>query len=81
MPDEAKMKSWRESWIRLRSDMAQIADLRWLSLTAAQGETEVNDFMDLGHMTPQGQSRLANAVAEKLLASGGWFGPETLGKK
>lgn len=71
--NEEKLQEWSTNWVKLRKDMATITDLRWLSITASNGEMQVDDFMDLGHMTPQGQQKLANAVADNLLAPGGWF--------
>lgn len=73
--DPALIETWREIWARLRTDMAQIPDLRWVALSGSNGELEVNDYADLGHLTPSGQRRLANTVAEKLLGPDGWFDP------
>jgi hypothetical protein len=76
--DEIKATAWRASWAQLRSDMRQIPDLRWVSLTGTQGELQDDDFADLGHMTVHGQRLLADAVADNLLSPGGWFGPKTV---
>lgn len=79
--DRGKMKTWFENWERVRKEMAQITDLRWVSLTASHGELQVDDFIDLGHLTPQGQQRLADAVADNLVGPGGWFSTEKEAKK
>lgn len=73
--NKEKMKEWAENWEQLRTDMAKITDLRWVSITGSDGELQVDDFIDLGHLTPQGQRKLADAVADNLLAPGGWFAP------
>jgi len=77
--DAAKMKVWRGMWAQLRADMIRIPDLRWVSLTGSDGRMEVDDYVDLGHLTSRGQRRLGDAVAENLLAPGGWFDPATPG--
>jgi lysophospholipase L1-like esterase len=79
--DSAKMKAWFVNWEKVRKEMAQITDLRWVSLTASHGELQVDDFMDLGHLTPKGQQRLADAVADNLVGPGGWFSTEKETKK
>lgn len=76
-----KITEWRENWVQLRKEMAQISDLRWVSITSADGEFDIDDFVDLGHLTPQGQRKLADAVADNLLASSGWFTPANESKK
>lgn len=73
--NKEKMKEWSENWVQLRKDMAQITDLRWVSVTGANGELQIDDFIDLGHLTPQGQRKLAGVVADNLIAPGGWFAP------
>ncbi len=79
--DPEKMKAWFDNWDKVRKDMAQITDLRWVSLTASHGELQVDDFIDLGHLTPQGQQRLADTVAANLLGPGGWFSTAKEAKK
>jgi|GEM_PF-3117806 len=75
--DSAAMDTWRTMWVKLRADMADLPDLPWLSLTGSAGDMEADDFVDLGHLTVSGQSKLAAAVANKLLGTGGWFDPAT----
>lgn len=77
--DPIKMASWRTVWTKLRADMAQIPDLRWVSLTGSAGELRQDDYLDLGHYTINGQRRLAEAVAQDLIAPGGWFDSATPG--
>ena len=77
--DPTAMRTWRTMWADLRTDMARIPSLRWVSLSASNGQMEVDDFIDLGHMTPHGQHRLAEAVAGNLLGPGGWLNPATPG--
>jgi len=73
--DVARMDTWRTMWAKLRTDMALIPNLSWVSLTGSAGELEVDDYVDLGHLTPSGQRRLAEVVGDKLTGPGGWFDP------
>lgn len=67
------MQTWHDNWRQLRADLARQTDLNWVGLTCADGGLKIDDFCDLGHLTISGQQRLAEAVADKLLAPGGWF--------
>lgn len=73
------MKAWRGMWAQPRADMARIPDLRWVSLADSDGRMEVDDYVDLGHLTSRGQRRLGDAVTENLLAPGDRFDPATAG--
>ena len=77
--DAAAMRTWHKMWADLRTDMARLPSLRWVSLTASNGEMAVDDFIDLGHMTPHGQRLVAEAVAGNLLGPGGWLNAATTG--
>ncbi len=71
--DQDNLKLWTLNWKTLRRDMQQIDNLRWVSLSSPLDEFQINDFMDLGHLTPQGQKRIADKVADSLISPGGWF--------
>jgi hypothetical protein len=75
--DNAAMNVWRTQWTKLRANMARMPDLSWVSLTGSAGELGVDDYVDLGHLNIPGQRKLAEKVADKLLAPGGWFDPAT----
>ncbi len=77
--DATAMNIWRTIWDQLRADMARIPNLRWVSYSGSNGLMQVEDFIDLGHMTPHGQQRVAEAVAGNLLGKGGWFDPANPG--
>jgi hypothetical protein len=77
--DAVQLATWRSMWADLRREMAQFTDLNWVSLTGSAGELEVDDYLDLGHLTVSGQHKLAETVAAKLLAPGGWFDPAAPG--
>jgi hypothetical protein len=79
--DKELMDTWRDNWKRLRADMALIPDLRWVSLTGADGGLQVDDFLDLGHLTVGGQRRVAETVAANLIGPGGWFDPAAPGSE
>lgn len=73
--DPEQMQIWRTMWAKLRQDMATFTDLNWLALTGSDGGLATDDYVDLGHLSVPGQQRLADAVADRLLAPGGWFDP------
>ena len=71
--NKAKMNQWADLWIKLRRDMLNIKDLKWLSITSALDEQHVDDFVDLGHMTIPGQKVLANNVANYITNNTNWL--------
>lgn len=78
--DKARMKQWHEVWRQIVTEMDKVDGLSWLSVSSARGEFEENDFMDLGHLTPRGQAKLANKVADKILSLSGWVSPRSSSK-
>jgi hypothetical protein len=76
--DDPELKPvWADNWQRLRADMSRIPDLRWVSLTGADGAMQIDDFIDLGHLTVKGQRCVAETVAANLTGPGGWFDSAT----
>lgn len=73
------METWRNNWRHLRAEMANFPDLRWLSITGADGGMTTGDFLDAGHLTVAGQQHLAQAVAAEIAARGGWLDPTAPG--
>ena len=71
--DNVARETWRTQWTRLRANMARMSDLTWVSLTGSAHELEVDDYFDMGHLTIGGQHKLAEKVADRLLAPDGWF--------
>jgi hypothetical protein len=64
--DSSLMSRSQEDWKQLRREMATL-DLNWVSLTYALDQVPLDDFADLGHLTPQGQEHLAGVIAPSLL--------------
>lgn len=79
--DKPAMEIWRTMWAKLRTDMSNISDLAWIAVTSSDGDLKVDDYADLGHLTVSGQRKLAERIADRLLAPGGWFDPETPGSE
>lgn len=77
--DPAQMQVWREMWAQLRRDMAMLPDVNWVAVTGSDGGLGTDDYVDLGHLSIPGQQRLAQSIADKLLAPGGWFDPDAAG--
>lgn len=70
-PDYAKIMNG--DWSQIKSNMSQIPKMNWLALTASMGDMTINDYMDLGHLTPQGQEKLSLAVDSYITNRLGWF--------
>jgi hypothetical protein len=75
--DTTKNSQWASNRRELGREMERMPDLRWISLSASQGNFEVNDYIDLGHLTPSGQFKLASAVSNFVLNPPFWLERET----
>lgn len=65
--DTSFNSTWASNRRALSQQMKQIPDLKWISLSASQGDFEIDDYIDLGHLTPNGQFKLATSVSEFIL--------------
>ena len=75
--DISKNSNWAINRRHLKRQMAQMPDLKWISLSSSQGDFEINDFIDLGHLTPSGQFKLATAVSNFVLNPPFWLEQKT----
>jgi hypothetical protein len=69
--------AWARNRKVLNKAMEKIPDLKWISLSGSQGDFEINDYIDLGHLTPNGQSKLATSVYQFILDHPFWNHQET----
>lgn len=75
--DISKNSNWAINRRELKHQMGKIPDLKWISLSSSQGDFEINDFIDLGHLTPSGQFKLATAVSNFVLNPPFWLEQKT----
>lgn len=68
----SRIIEWKEQWLTLAKDMQDYSKLNWVNLTSANDDFTINDYMDLGHLTPSGQAKLASRVSKVILEKTNW---------